>query len=337
MREQLLRCPNCNAPLAPPSRFASSMDCGHCGAHVKLVEEFVPAAPYLEALAQWNAPPTERSAVSMGGTHWFVGERLARGAHSDVHVAARARHPTQLAVLHLSRDARGDEAVRRAATTLRGLRRPRRLNQALIADRTPTVLFDGTVPAGRSEGRQAMVCVWRHSFRFTLHDVRERLERPLHAHQAIWIFRRLCEVLGALHRAGLSHGAVYPEHVLVEDGEHGARLLGFGSAGPIGDRLPTRSEQADAFGLDAMAPNGELGPGLDLGLAARTIIWGLGGSPRSCTVPSEVPAPLADFLQRISRGASMDAVSLRDQAGRLGEALFGRPRFAPLVTAEDPA
>lgn len=336
MREQLLRCPNCRAPLTPPGRFASSMTCGHCDAHVKLVEEFVATAPYLEAMANWNAPPSGRSTVSFAGTHWFLGERIAQGAHADVYVAARARQPTQLAVLHLARDPRGDEALGRAVSTLRQLRGPRRANQTLLAERTPTLLFDGRVSGHAAEGRLATASVWRHGFRFTLKDVRERLGRTLNPHQAIWLFRRLCEVLGAIHVAGLAHGAVIPEHVLIEDGEHGARLLGFGTSGAIGEPLLGDLAWADDFAVHLMPSEWELSPGLDLGLAARTIIWGLGGSPRTCTLPGHVPEPLADFLQRISRGASQHALSVREEAGRLGEALFNRREYSPLVTAGDP-
>lgn len=335
MRELLLRCPNCRAPLTPPGRFANSMACAHCGAHVTLVEEGVSSAPYLAALARWNAPPAGHPTVHFAGTHWFLGGRIAQGTHTDVHIAARARQPTQLGVLHLARDARGDEVLGRAAATLRSLRVPSRPGMTLLADRTSTLLFEGRVISGKGEGRMATASVWRPGFRYTLRDVRERLQRTLDAHQAIWLFRRLCEVLGALHRGEVVHGAVFPEHVLVEDGEHGARLLGFGSAGAAGTPLPPLSERAREFGIDVMARSAELQPALDLGLAARTLIFGLGGDPTRCSVPAAVPAPLADFFQRVSRGASSDARALREEAGQLGTQLFGRPRFAPLVTAKD--
>ncbi|MEY9966257.1 hypothetical protein ABIA33_004316 [Streptacidiphilus sp. MAP12-16] len=40
-----------------------------------------------------------------------------------------------------------------------------------------------------------------------------------------WIWRRLLVALGYAHRAGIRHGAVLPEHVLVHPAEHGLVLV----------------------------------------------------------------------------------------------------------------
>ena len=42
---------------------------------------------------------------------------------------------------------------------------------------------------------------------------------------AAWMWRRLLVALGFAHRAGVLHGAVLPEHVLIHPGEHGLVLV----------------------------------------------------------------------------------------------------------------
>ena len=42
---------------------------------------------------------------------------------------------------------------------------------------------------------------------------------------AAWMWRRLLTGLGWAHRAGVVHGAVLPEHVLIHPGEHGLVLV----------------------------------------------------------------------------------------------------------------
>lgn len=342
MRERLLRCPGCQAPLTPPSRFASSMTCGYCGGHVELVEGGVDSARFQEALEQWNAPPTGVAKVSFAGTHWLLGPRLARGESAEVHYAARARRPTQFAVLHVAQDEAGDAALQRTLRTLTSLGGSKALG-GMLTGRVPLHLYEGLLLEGPQAGRLAAAFVWRPGFRYTLRDVRERLGRTLNAHQAIWAFRRICETLTAMyrtgwvqHRTGWVHGAIRPEHVLIEDGEHGVALVGFGSSGAEGERLPlTRHDSADFPTSASLSGDGLLSRRLDIGLAARTIIYGLGGDPVDLSVPPGVPTALASFFTETAQSPGEDAWQYRERAGALGDKLLGARSFAPLVTSHD--
>lgn len=51
------------------------------------------------------------------------------------------------------------------------------------------------------------------------------IDRKLDPRDAAWIWRRLLVALGLAHRAGVSHGAVLPRHVLVHPIEHGLILI----------------------------------------------------------------------------------------------------------------
>lgn len=52
-----------------------------------------------------------------------------------------------------------------------------------------------------------------------------RLRRTIDPRDAAWMFRRLLTGLGWAHRAGVVHGAVLEEHVLIHPAEHGLALV----------------------------------------------------------------------------------------------------------------
>lgn len=51
---------------------------------------------------------------------------------------------------------------------------------------------------------------------------------------AAWMLKRMLEGLGHVHQLGYVHGAILPEHVMVHPTEHGAKLIGWGCAAPLG-------------------------------------------------------------------------------------------------------
>jgi hypothetical protein len=52
-----------------------------------------------------------------------------------------------------------------------------------------------------------------------------RLERQIDPRDAAWMWRRLLVGLGWAHRAGVVHGAIFEEHVLIHPAEHGLAIV----------------------------------------------------------------------------------------------------------------
>jgi hypothetical protein len=59
----------------------------------------------------------------------------------------------------------------------------------------------------------------------SLAEVRTAFPQGLDPRDAAWMWRRLLAGLGWAHRAGVVHGAVLPEHVLIHPAEHGLVLV----------------------------------------------------------------------------------------------------------------
>jgi serine/threonine protein kinase len=148
------------------------------------------------------------------------------------------------------------------------------------------------------------------------------------------IGQRLLTVLGFSHRRGILHGAVLPAHVLVHAGDPGLRLVGWGQSVPTGRRItavPTRYR--DWYPPEVLARR-PASPATDLNLAARCLIYLVGGDPVAGRLPDAVPLPLRRFLETclLERPGMRpgDAWALRDEFAALLQRLYGPPAWPDL-------
>jgi hypothetical protein len=132
------------------------------------------------------------------------------------------------------------------------------------------------------------------------------------------------------------HGAVTPPHLLVQENEHGMRLVGYGCSGKTGQKLQGIARDAETFYPKSSRSQLILTPQLDIIMSARCMAAALGGDPAAQSLPDAVPAPLVRIVQRIAHSdltsaPGEDAWSIREELGRLAGQVFGPPRFIPIV------
>jgi hypothetical protein len=184
------------------------------------------------------------------------------------------------------------------------------------------------VEAGAWKGRPAIVTRWAHGYPTTLAGL-----PPLDAAASVWVWRRVLEALAFVHASGLVHGAITPAHVLVEAGEHGARLVGFGNAGAPGTPIGGIDPRYRALYPDTLQREG-LSVRDDLRMSARALAAAMGGNPTTGEVAA--PEPYAAVLHAVATFGRTpqgdgDAWSIRERLDAVGRAAFGAPRFRPLV------
>jgi hypothetical protein len=303
MPERILTCPYCTAPLTPPSPFAKSVVCRHCNTTVLIDLTSVSAAAYRAAFEHWNAPKTHGygSWCTVGNVKWAMGGKLASGSMSDVYVAERARWPTERAVLKVCRNPEDTGAFDRERQTLMALTEDPRAFEVGV----PLPIAYGEIAEAPHRGHQAMVLRWAPGFVHTLQDAQKAFPRGIDPVIVPWIWRRVLEVLTFIHRAGWTHGAVRPEHVLVHGSEHGARLVGWSAARQGGDRA-----------LDIMA-------------SAKTMALVLGGSDDAPA--ASTPPLLADLVHAVASGKNKpDSWALREHVGEIARSAFGHASYHPL-------
>jgi len=132
------------------------------------------------------------------------------------------------------------------------------------------------------------------------------------------------------------HGAVLPSHLLIQENEHGVRLVGYGCSGHVGEVIRTISPNFESFYPQSARPKLTLTTQLDLVMSARCIVALLGGNPATSSLPTTVPAPLTRILQRVARieltGKSHEeAWSIREELGEIAKQIYGAPQFIPIV------
>lgn len=139
---------------------------------------------------------------------------------------------------------------------------------------------------------------------------------------AAWMWRRLLTGLGWAHRAGIVHGAVLPEHVLIHPGEHGLVLVDWCYSVAPGGRIPALvAAHRDSYPPEVIArqPPSEA---TDIYLATTMM--------RALIGPA-LPAALRRFadgcLYAAPRMRPQDAWRLLAELDELLEHLFGPRRF----------
>ena len=167
--------------------------------------------------------------VTVGSARFRVIRPLAHGEHADVLLAERARRLTERVVVKLFREPLLAGVADGEWNALSSLATSDVQGATHFSLRIPAPVVRGSARVGGSE-RPCVVTRALPGFRWTLDDVRAAFPGGLDARHAVWIWRRLLELLGWVHRCGWVHGAASPGHVVVEEREHGAMLVSWSHA-----------------------------------------------------------------------------------------------------------
>jgi hypothetical protein len=329
-KEHVHHCPNCGAVVSA-SRFARVATCSFCGATVHLDEGVLSVARFREAHQAWRAadPALAGASIAAGGDAWTRLAHIARGEIADVFQVVRQRWPGERALLKLLRDPADAPLFEQEWRALTRLASSSAAGAEILARRVPQpIRFDPKAPGGRP----VMVLGWEPGFRHTLADVRRMRPAGIEPRISIWMWRRLLEVLVVVHRSGLVHGAVLPQHILIARGEHRVRLVGFSCAAAPGDPLLAICIPYEHLYAAELRDTQRLAPAHDVAMSAKAIGFALGADERG-RLPASVPARLAGLLDEVGAGGARDPWALREALGQLAIELFGPPSFCPLDIA----
>jgi hypothetical protein len=330
-------CPQCNAPLAP-HRFARSVVCSYCGTTVQLDESSVSASIFHEAFRVWNSPETYQipSWISIGNRHWAMEKLIAQGAISDVYTARLARWPTELAIVKLLRDRQDVELFENEWNALQVLQKSNAQGADTLTRLIPQSILHGDITAGSFAGRRVSIFRWAGGFHHNFDEVIQAYPQGIPPRASIWIWRRILEVLSFIHTSGMAHGAVLPAHLLIQENEHGVRLVGYSFSRRLDEKLQTIPHGYEMFYPEPAKSWSTLTIQLDLTMSARCIVAILGGDPETASLPKTVPAQLAGIVQRIALSeptgvAGEDAWTVREELGEIAREVFGPPQFIPIM------
>ena len=165
--------------------------------------------------------------------------------------------------------------------------------------------------------------------------VRNRYEQGLDGRHLAWMFNRVLEVLGFVHKNGWVHGAVLPPHLLYHAESHGLQLVGWIHAVRLTTPLRVVPKDYKLWYPPECQENPIVTPSVDLYLAARSMIYLAGGNPLSDKMPKHVPSDIARFIRSCllesPRMRPQDAWKLHEEFRDVLDSVYGPPRFTALA------
>lgn len=306
----VLVCPQCGATLPRQARWRM-LPCPNCGSMVTRREDVV------EARRIWEAAAARRAAVPgpvdlvLGGAPYRRLVLLARGLRTDLHGGVRNEPEGEGVVLKLVRPGSEPGSLAREAEALRALQRSEAAGYAHFTQRLPQVVAHGLAEGPGGRGREALALrrvpgVWG-----SLAALGARRPGGVEPRHAVWMWRRVLEVLAFVHESGWRHGDLAPDHLLVLPEDHGVLLVGWSRA----------HEARDPDSIHR-----------DLRQTAWSIRALLRGEGDPSSLPSSVPPGLGELLDRVSAGrCPPDARHVDSDLQAAAREAFGPPRFIPFT------
>lgn len=225
---------------------------------------------------------------------------IIKGDISDIHRATSATGE-EFAV-KIVRHPSNNDLLENEAKVLKEIYPPSKPDERSYR-RLPRLIDSLKINDGKSH-RHANIFPWLAHWH-TLRTVREAFRIDgLQMEHGVWMFNRILEALDFIHRKGYVLGSLTPDHVLVYSSgkskdplNHGGKLLGWPYAVKIGGIVKAISPGSESFYPPEILKKKPLIPAADIYMAAKCIIYVLGGDVRDDAMPSRIPRYFGNFLK----------------------------------------
>nr|MDT0661809.1 molecular chaperone DnaJ [Micromonospora sp. DSM 115978] len=258
---------------------------------------------------------------------YTVGAQVATGDIADLY---ELRHDKGEALLKVPRGVTDNDLMDREAEALAKLARD---GDPKYRAYVPS-LVETFVQEQPATGARRSATILDHCRGFvSLAEVARRLPGGVDPRDVAWMWRRLLVALGYAHRAGVVHGAVLPEHVLIHPDEHGLVLVDWCySVVRSGDHVPAIVARHRDHYPPEVAAREPATPATDIHLASGTMRRLMGARAHPAL------RRFADgCMQSLPRMRPPDAWRLLAELDDLLTDLFGPRRFRPFTLPTAPA
>ncbi|EJL72571.1 lipopolysaccharide kinase InaA family protein [Variovorax sp. Varisp85] len=308
-----LSCPQCSAPLPRAARWRT-VNCSYCGTTVTRGTETIERESFRAALRRANADVPGGRILTWRGARYRVLAPLATGEHSEVLFAERLGALPERVTLKLARDSAANSVLVREGAVLQSLQDLPVQGAAYFTRRLPQPLGVGIAEGLGDGARQALVLRHPAGFWGSLQDVQQANAQGIDPRHAVWIWRRMLEVLAFVHGAGWTHRDLSPAHALVHPRDHGVLVIGW-----------SRAQHATGTVHNAAAAR-------DLMQAAWTVRAVLhGGAAGEPGFGAHTPAPLVALLRQCSEDSAacqrLGAQGIEQALSAASREAFGAPQF----------
>jgi serine/threonine protein kinase len=237
---------------------------------------------------------------------------LGAGEQTDVYLAERIGPLPERVTLKLARQSGETGMLAAEAAILVALQNSTANGAAYFTQRLPQVVACGITEGTPGHARELLLLRHPAGYWGSLADVLHHAPTGIDPRHAVWIWRRVLEVLTFVHDSGWTHGDLAPEHWLVHPRDHGVLMIGWRRARPVADAAAiARDLMQSAWSVRALLTGGADLPAAD----------------------GRVPPSLANLLRRCSEDAGfctqLGAHGIEQELTGAAGAAFGPPRFIP--------
>lgn len=166
---------------------------------------------------------------------------------------------------------------------------------------------------------------------YSFSEVARQYPRGISPKDAAWMWRRLLVGVGFAHSAGLVHGALFPEHILIHPEHHGLVITDWCYSVEIGNPITTIVPRHKAGYPREVLAKEPATQATDIAMATRSIMYLLGvqapkefrAFARACTLDSQAARPHS-------------AWDLKEDYDDLLERMYGQRKYVPFVMPKRP-
>ena len=225
-----LSCPQCGGTLPRQARWRM-VACPYCTAMVTRNSELVEAAQFHQAwLRAQAALPRATRRLEFADRCYHVLAQLASGENCEIYLAEHRHIFAERVVIKHARSPAAADRLQAEQETLLALQRSDRPGSAYFSQRLPQTIHRGTASLDGDTPRMALVLRQSPGFWGNMATALHYHGAGIDPRHAVWIWRRVLDVLGFVHAAGWTHGDLRAEHWLVQPRDHGILLVGWGEA-----------------------------------------------------------------------------------------------------------
>ena len=291
---------------------------------------------------------TSEVVLTVGTKEYRVGKHLFTGDYSDIYecvVPSDAQGnkggtwydrileedgPTLDGVIKIAKDTSYNDLGQNEAKILEKLF-PKQAGDVKFYRYLPRLLETFELPVS---GRQAVVLpLFREHL--TLKDILQAYPTGIDFRDMVWMFKRTLVGTGFVHKNGVVHGAILPDHVLVHPTGHGAKLLDWSFAIEAGDHIRGISGGYSDYYPPEVFDKEKALPATDIYMTAKCAVALLGGNVVTNEMPTTVPKEIQVFLERClvknPHRRLSDAWDVHEQFDVLLQKLVGKPTYRPFA------
>lgn len=282
-------------------------------------ERWTKACASAVRMAAQNTKAPARITLASKSCAYVLGDLIAKGTVANVYRAESGTDPVAVKLPRKAASSKFIDAERIALTAL----------QAMVADGNAWLepyyprLLDTMTHRNDATSEQRKVNVLddlsREAGFFSFAEVKEGIPDGLDGRDWAWIHRRLLTSIAGAHLAGVVHGAILPENVLIHPEGHGVVLAGWSFATKPGGKLEGRVQSR----LDLYPPEAADGP-----VAPESDIYMAHALMLSMLAPGEErQRAFAQGCVQAEPRMRPDAASLLQEYDVLLEDLYGKRTF----------